>query len=284
MMAVYVLLIIISIIWGGSFVVVKEVLPFISPINLAFLRFFISSSIMLILLFLSKKSRAIAPKDIGWVSLLGLTGVTLLYLLQYTGIYYTNASSASILINTNVIFIALLASLFLREKIGMKRAFGIFIAFIGVIFVTSINPISDGNFIIGGILVILSGLCWAVYSIIGKYLMRRYDDFTLNTYAFALGTLFFLPFLDYKQMETLTISPNLWFALFYLSILSTVLGYTVWYYSLSKMDASKTAVFLNLIPLSAMLFSVVFLNEMLTPQFLIGALLILFGVYITQKG
>ena len=287
MIGIYLLLVIVSVLWGGSFVVVKDATLVVSPINLAFIRFLFASPIMLTLLLVYKKPKRVAIRDLGWVALLGLTGVTLLYLLQYTGIYLTNASNASVLINTNVLFIAILSTIFLKEKISVKRALGIATAFFGVFIVTAGYSFSiNGGGLFGSLLVVLSAFCWAVYSIVGKHLMRRYDDFTLNTYAFVLGTLFFLPFLDLNQMENLLLVDfsKVWFSIFYLSILCSAFGYTVWYYGLSKMDASKTAVFLNLIPLSAILFSVFFLHEVLTIQFIIGALLILSGVYITQKG
>ncbi|HEC81172.1 MAG TPA: DMT family transporter [Thermoplasmatales archaeon] len=283
---IYLLLAFVSLLWGGSFVVVKDATALVSPINLAFIRFLVASPIMIILLFLSKKPKHITVKDFGWFALLGLSGVTLLYLLQYTGIYLTNASNASVLINTNVLFIALLATVFLKEKMSVKRVLGISIAFGGVFIVTTGYSISvSGNALFGSLLVILSALCWAIYSIVGRHLMTRYDEFILTTYAFAFGTIFFLPFLDFNQMGSLLVrSSTVWFSIFYLSVLCSVFGYTVWYYGLSKMDASKIAVFLNLIPLSAILFSVFLLHETLTIQFIIGALLILSGVYITQKG
>jgi len=286
MIGIYILLVIVSVLWGGSFVVVKDAALVVSPINLAFIRFLFASPIMLTMLLVYKKPKRVAIRDLGWVALLGLTGVTLLYLLQYTGIYLTNASNASVLINTNVLFIAILSTIFLKEKISVKRALGIATAFFGVFIVTAGYSFSiNGGGLFGSLLVVLSAFCWAVYSIVGKHLMRRYDDFTLNTYAFVFGTLFFLPSLDLNQMGNLLIDfSKVWFSIFYLSILCSAFGYTVWYYGLSKMDASKTAVFLNLIPLSAILFSVFFLHEVLTIQFIIGALLILSGVYITQKG
>ena len=164
----------------------------LDPIYLGFLRFLVATPLMIVMLFVLKKDRHIPRKELPWLCVLGLTGVTFLYVLQFVGIDLTNASTASVLINTNVIFIAILSTIFLHEQVGRKKILGILLSFLGVIIIILSNnslPLfsADNLFLIGSILVISCAFCWAIYSIVGKRLIETYDLFTVSTYAFILS-------------------------------------------------------------------------------------------------
>jgi len=281
----------ISLIWAGSFIVVKLTVGnnSISPIGLAFIRFLIATPFMILIMLLRKKEKKLPLKELPSLFVLGLSGVTLIYVFQYLGIYLSNASTSAVLINTNVIFIVILSLIFLKEKMSFYKIIGITFSFVGVIIVViaqSINTKIDFSemFFIGCIFVILSAFCWAIYTITGKKLLEKYDEITITTYAFILGTLFFLP-LVFREIPGIffKIDFNILLAVLYLSLLCAVFGYIGWYYALKKSDASKSAVFLNFIPLFAIMMSF-FLGESLSGIFILGASLIILGVYLTQKG
>lgn len=285
---IYFLLILISLIWASSFIVVKNATEEIDPIDLGFLRFLVATPIMFLILLFRKKNIHLPKKELPSLIILGLTGVTLLYLFQYIGISYTNASTSAVLINTNVIFIAILSVFFLNETLPLKRIWGIVLSFIGVIVVIISNlPAEsftfDNVFFIGSILVLLSAFCWAIYSIIGKRLLKKYDTLAITTYSFALGTLFYIPLvISDLYIEIQGLSVNVIMSIIYLAILCSVFGYIGWYYALKEIEASKAAVFLNLIPFFAIIMSLLY-GEKITGIFLLGAILIIYGIYQTQK-
>jgi drug/metabolite transporter (DMT)-like permease len=283
-----VILILVSFVWAGSFIVVDVTTKEMDPIDLGFLRFLVATPLMILIAVLRKKPLLLPKKEIPWLVVLGLTGVTLLYLFQFLGIHFTNAPTASVLINTNVIFIAILSGLFLHETLTRKRVAGIVLSFIGV-FVIMFSDISkqaltfDNLFFIGGILMLLSAFCWALYSFVGKRLLKTYDEFVITTYAFGFGTLFYIPFVVLHLGPVLQqTSLNGWLAVLYLALTCSLFGYLGWYYALKHIDASKAAVFLNFIPLFTILMSF-FLGTSLTWFFLLGAALIIYGVYLTQR-
>jgi drug/metabolite transporter (DMT)-like permease len=282
------LLILVSFVWAGSFIVVDITTKEMDPIDLGFLRFLIATPLMILIAVLRKKPLLLPKKELPWLVVLGLTGVTLLYLFQFLGIHFTNAPTASVLINTNVIFIAILSGFFLQETLTRKRVAGIVLSFIGV-FVIMFSDISkqaltfDNLFFIGGILMLLSAFCWALYSFVGKRLLKTYDEFVITTYAFGFGTLLYIPFVILHLGPVLQqTSLNGWLAVLYLALTCSLFGYLGWYYALKHIDASKAAVFLNFIPLFTILMSF-FLGTSLTWFFLLGAALIIYGVYITQQ-
>jgi drug/metabolite transporter (DMT)-like permease len=282
------LLVLISFVWAGSFIVVDSATQEIDPVHLGFLRFLVATPLMILIAILRKKPLTLPKKELPWLIVLGLTGVTLLYLFQFVGIHDTNAPTASVLINTNVIFIAILSVFFLREHLTKKRAVGITLSFIGVIVIV-FSGVSKQEFTItnlfftGCILMLLSALCWALYTLVGKRLLKTYDEFVITTYAFGLGTLFYIPFVAFDLIPVLQrTSLNGWLAVLYLALICSIFGYLGWYYALKHTDASKAAVFLNFIPLFTILMSV-FLGDHLTVFFLLGAGLIIYGVYLTQR-
>jgi drug/metabolite transporter (DMT)-like permease len=285
------LLVLVSLVWAGSFIAVKVTVDEIPPIHLGFLRFLVATPIMIALIFLLKKDKRIPiRKEFLSLLVLGLTGVTLLYLFQFIGIEYTTASTSSVLISTNVVFIVFLSTVFLKEVFTLKKTFGVILSFVGVatvIFAQSNNEtISFNNqFIIGCVLVLLSAFCWALYSIVGKRLLAKYDPFTVTTYAFVLGTIMFLPFVYTDAINVIqNVSFDGWMAVLYLAVFCSVFGYVAWYYVLSKVDAGKAAVFLNFIPLFTIMLSLLLINEVPNLVFIVGAFLIIFGVYLAQRG
>jgi drug/metabolite transporter (DMT)-like permease len=282
------LLIIISLLWAGSFVVVDIIVDQITPINLGFLRFLLSIPFMILSLFLFKKDKYIPIRELPNLMILGLTGVTLLYIFQFSGIELTTPATSAVLVNTNVIFILILSYVFLKEKLSIKKTTGILVTFIGVIVIMfaqliNENIVFDSTFFTGCILIILSAFCWAIFSVVGKKLLNKYDSITVITYSFIIGAIFYFP-LIYRDFAAAiqNIDFNGWMALLYLSLLCTVFSYIGWYYALGKIEASKASVFLTLIPPFAIAFSIIF-GEKPTLFFIGGTILIICGVYYTQK-
>ena len=271
----------VALIWAGSFIAVKIGVKELSPVQIAFLRFAVASPFMFIALIFRKKKVRIPLREFPALIVLALTGVTLLYVFQFTGIKYTTASSSAVLINTNVIFIAILSFLFLREKISLMKGGGITLGFLGVALIVGDTSFL-GTSMEGNLMIILSALCWAVYSILGKKLLEKYDTLTITTYVFVLGTLMFIPFM--KNGIPARISLTGWAVILYLALLCSVFAYIAWYDALADAEASKVATFLNLIPLFAMLLSYFILKEKIGMSLLTGAFFIITGIYLTQKG
>jgi len=278
------ILVLVSLVWAGSFVVVKIGTRNISPIHIGFLRFLVATPLMFLVILLKKmKPRRVNYKDLPALVILALTGVTLLYVFQFTGIKYTTASTSAVLINTNVMFIAILSFLILRESFTLKKVAGILLSFLGATIIVTNGYLDIGSSFLGDVLILLSAFCWAVYSIMGKRLLERYNPLTLNTYAFALGTVFYLPFVINDFGAIFFIPLEGWLIILYLALFCSVFGYVAWYFVLSHVDASKAAIFLNLIPLFTILLSLL-IGEIVTIFLIAGAAFIMYGIYLTQKG
>lgn len=133
----FLMLLVVIFLWGSSFTLLKLGLREISPINLALLRFsFVLPVFTAFAYFRDKKvfDRTIL-RDWKIFSILGLTGVTLYHALQNLGLQFTTASNSSLIISANPVFTALLSHFYLKKRLTSKQAFGITLAFFGVVLI-----------------------------------------------------------------------------------------------------------------------------------------------------
>ncbi|AEA46170.1 DMT family transporter [Archaeoglobus veneficus] len=270
-------------IWAGSFIAIKIALRELSPFNLAFYRFLIATPLMLIA---CRNLRLPELKDLPNIVVLALTGVTLLYAVQFLALKLTTATNASILINTCAIFIALMSYILLGERFTGLKVAGIIVSFVGVVMIISngFNAGFSGQTALGDVLMVFDGLLWAIYTVLGKRLLEKYGAGALTAYAFAAGTFLLLPFALYEGIEDIfSLTPQAWASLLYLSVLCSVFAYVVWYAALSHMDATEVAVFVYLVPLFTAIMAVFLLGEEITPFIAVGGVLTIAGVYMVEQ-
>lgn len=285
----YLLLALTALFWGSSWIVVKSLTADLDPILIATGRFLLVSVMFIpVALWLHVKGERLEGKDVGMLILLGIFGVALLYILQYSGVNLTTAINASLMTTFNPTVTLLLSSFFLREKIDFKKVAAILIAFLGAFLVITNGDMNFGtkmSDITGSILSLLSTCCWAVYTVMSKKAVGSHSAIFLVVYASIFGTLLLLPVAFLTPTAPKLLSLSLYDAgwLFYLAVTCTVFGYFAWSYSLERIDASEAAIFIYLVPLSSILLSYIFLGERLAPYSALGAVLIFAGVYYSTK-
>ena len=269
-------------IWAGSFIFIKFGLRELDPYNLAFYRFLIASPILLAWVVWRKGFGRISPKDWLYISVLALSGVSLLYAFQFLALEYTTATNAAILINTSAVFVAIWG--FMKGEADARKIFGVFISFAGVILIVSKGKMDffTSETFFGDVLMIIDGLLWAIYTLLGSKMLLKYDHETLTAYAFALGTVFLIPFAMWSGFANpISFSFETAISLLYLSILCSVFAYVVWYYALSDSDSTSVAVYVYLVPLFTAIFAFYALNEVPDIFTVIGGIVTISGVYIT---
>ena len=273
-------------IWAGTFVSTKIILTQISPTLSALYRYLIASGILLLLNY--RTLEKIQRRDYGCILLISLTGVTFYYLFQHIGINYTNATDAAILISLTPVFTGLISWILFRDQLKIVTFFGLFLAFIGSIFV-----ITDGSPLIntfdmrmwGDLLILLTSICWAIYSVYGKRLLLFYSVNTLITYSTVLGTLFLIPFCINDIINGNNYALNLvgWINLFYLGGAASVYGYLAWYRALKKLSAVTVGSYLYFRPLLTGIIAAAILNEQVGFFVIIGGFFIIGGTYLSTK-
>jgi len=276
--------------WGSSFVFIKIGLGEVPPITLALLRFALVLPIFVLATFMGRWS--VFKKSIrsNWkvFVLLGATGVTSYHAFQNLGLNFTTASESSLIIASNPIFIALLDRLHLRTRLTQKQRLGFLIAFVGIALVVlrggSVRLATDPSGVVGDLLALGAALSWAFYSVYGKSVISNLRAEDVTAYSLLFGTIFLSPLAFAFEKPLLPTTLLSWSMLLILSFLSSGLGYYFWYKALEGTSASKAGAFLFTIPVVSVLVASVMLGESLDLPFAVGAVLVMGGVALTERG
>jgi drug/metabolite transporter (DMT)-like permease len=283
----YFLLILTTFFWGSSWVVVKQLSSELDPILIAILRFALVSVFFLpVAIWLHRKGERIEKRDWGAIVSLALFGVMLLYILQYYGVSLTSTINASLMVSFNPATTLILSSIFLKEKIEKKKIVAIIIAFFGAFLVISNGNMLGTNIkdIAGSLLSLGSTISWAAYTILNKRALKKYSPLFITVYTSIIGLILLLPFaLLSSPAQVLALSPYGWAGLLWLAITCTIFGYSIWSYTLGRIDASSTAIFIYLVPIFAVVLSYLFRGESITLYTIFGGLLIFAGVYYSTR-
>ena len=275
---VYVLLMLTLLFWASAFVGIKFLLRFFEPTQIAFIRFFFAS-LFFILIGVFTKIR-VPKKEILHIVASALFGITLYnILLNYSETLISSAES-SFIINLVPIFTTILAFMFLKEKIRKCFILKLALSFLGV-FLISYSHISGFSLQSGVLYALLASFSQAVYFILQKKLLLYYKPIEIVSYSVWLGTIFMLPFhLDISSLNSINISPEVFFVFLYLALFPSTLAYLFWAYVLYYKKASDASVYLYLVPFITLIIGYFLLDERLNSISLIGGLIILLALSI----
>jgi drug/metabolite transporter (DMT)-like permease len=277
------------VVWGASFIFTKIALKDLQPVTVVWLRFTVGVAILGVA---AAARRQLAPprkNEWGYFILLGFLGITFHQWLQSTALQTVQASTTAWVVATSPIFIAIFSWLFLHEKLDWLQVLGILLAALGVLLVVSNGKISgvfSGQFgTYGDILILISAVNWAVFSILSTRGLRKYQPTQMMFFVMAIGWLFTtILFLFSKGPSDLgNITWSSLVAIAFLGIFCSGLAYIAWYDALHALTATKTGAFLNIEPLVAVLVAWAVLGESILFITLLGGLIILAGVRLVQK-
>lgn len=268
--------------WGISFVSAKAVLGKLDPFSLIVFRFGIGAVFLFLLLFVQRNSLRISVQHLPHIIILGILGVFVHQVLQAMALLSIHASSAGWLISFSPIFTAVLSILFLNEKLTINKAAGMLMAFLGVVLVTAAR---GGNSLqlsinIGFILMILSTLNWAIYSVLIKKLKLPYPPLLVTFYMCLVGLILTAPFIlqnkGWKALSLLNFSE--WTHLLFLGIFVSGIGYWYWGKALEGLEASRVSMFMYLEPIVTFIAAIFLLQEKILLMSIAGGIIIIIGV------
>jgi len=285
----YLILIATFIIWGTQHPVLKILSDKIDPFLFNFLRYSIAG--LALAPFILKNKISVEKRDLTRILFLGFFGIALFGILNFVGVKLSTATNNAILLNSWPLLAVFLAPLLIGEKITKKVVVATLIGFAGVVLIITqgkgigIDNLLKSEFFLGNILILLSGLCLALYSIFSKRFIKKYGSLNITFYAIVAAsiTLLFLSILGQKLFLINQISLNSAFLILWVALPTTALTYVIWFKSIDKIGLVKTNSFFFLIPASGILASTIFLNEKITYFTVLGTLLILSGIYTLQR-
>ena len=261
-----------SLTWSTVFVLARMAISRgADPVVLGLYRFGLGGLILVAVMVATGRGRSLRVfgRDPLRFLVLGLTGGFGMGFFVFLALGHTNSITAQLIMNSNPVLIVPL-SLLIGERVGMGKVAGVVLAVTGCVLVLA--PLAESqqeaNHVLGGVLAALSGLCWALYTVFGRPVVRRHGALTTTTLAMLLGGVFFLVAC----------------VVLYLAVVPTALGFTAWYVALEKLPANVLGPLQFIVPIGGVALAIVLLDERLTVLMALGGALALAGVYLSTRG
>lgn len=273
-----------SIIWGAASPIFKWSLENITPFTLAYLRFSIASVILFPFVI---NNFSVKKEDIKNLLIIGLSGVTVNIAFFFWALKFTSSINAVIIGSSAPIITLILSTIFLKEKPGGNILLGIFISLVGilVIFAEPFFLKKDGGSIFGDLLMLIATLGAVIEAIATKKIIGKYSPVVITFWSFVIGTVTFLPLLilEAEKPNWLSdLSTKGIIGILFGSIFSSAVAYLAYNYAIKKMDVSHVAVFTYLNPIVGIAIAIPLLGEKITLEFVMGAILVSIGVFVTK--
>lgn len=272
-------------IWGMTFISTKILLGAFRPVEILFLRFVIG----LIALWIAapRRLKGLSKKQELTFAAAGLSGICLYYLLENIALTYTLASNVGVIVSIAPFFIAIVSRFLLKDEEKLSPAF-----FIGFLFaMTGICMISFNGASLhldpkGDLLAVLAAAVWSFYAVFSKKISEYgYSTIQTTRHCFFYGVLFMIPALfifGFSPDLTALKDPALLGNLLFLALGASALCYVTWNFSVKILGALKTSVYIYLSPAVTVVASVLILHERLTVMTVVGMLLTLAGLFLSE--
>ena len=276
--------------WAGNFAVGKfAFIENVPPYSLAFFRWLLVWCILLPFTFKEIfKLKEEISKNLSLFFILGFSSVGVFSAFTYNALVHTQVINAS-LFNTAIPAMIILVCFLLKiEKTNIFQISGLFISIIGILAIITrldLNILLTLSFNKGDIYMLLAITAWGIYS---AFLKKRNFDVSLLTLVqiiCSFGLILLFPAFVYElaQGKTVEINHNLFYILFYIAIFPSIGSYYCWAGAVSIIGANRAEIFLSLIPLFSTIFAIIFFNEQFEFFHLIGSILIILGLFLSNK-
>jgi drug/metabolite transporter (DMT)-like permease len=284
------LILLVVLLWAVNLSVIKIGLRSLSPHGFNAIRLGLAALAYAAALLARRRGLELAGRGDAWKGMaLGLLGITFYQVFFIKGVSELNASTASIVMGTSPVFIAVLATAIGQERLSPAAWAGIAISFGGFLLVVAGE---NGGLVFtwkawrGAVLILLANACWAAYTVFSRPVLERNSAFRLAAVGTIAGTVVYLPFAagELGRVEWGRIPWQGWGAIAYAGLVAIFLCFVLWYESVKAVGSSKTGVYSNLTPILAIFFAGVVLGERLAPIQAVGAAITLTGVYLTRSG
>lgn len=280
-------MLLVVLIWGVNFVILKVALREIDPLAFAALRFGLATAIMAGLTLAFEGSLRIRRGDFWKLLGLGLLGNGIYQILFMSGIARTTAGNTSLILATAPIFVAIL-SVFLGYRLRPIAWAGILLSFAGLalIVLSGAGAQLGGDHLVGDALVLLSAMCWGGYTTLLAPFLRVYSPLKLNALAMLLGTppLFLAALPSLARQSWSNVTWQGWGGLAFAVVMSVVVAYLIWNMGVKRVGSARTAVYSNLVPVVALVTAAVVLGERIYPLQVVGAAVVVTGIVLTRRG
>jgi drug/metabolite transporter (DMT)-like permease len=276
--------------WAASFVAVRVALDEVPPLVVVTIRLLISAACFLPWVVSTGGTSGIDARGLGRLFVLSLFGTSLHYGSQTIGLQYTTASNGSVYTTTGPITILLLSALMLGERITFRKATGVAVALAGVAVVMGAGTFRSFEFgnIKGDLLILASIVMWGLFTVYGKKLTDELGPLRVTAWVTILGAVTMVPigWLEARAwgFSLEGTSGEAWAAIAFLGVACSFLATLLYFVALGLSESQKVGVYLYTIPPMTAVMAALYLGEVITVNLVIGAILVIGGVALTERG
>jgi drug/metabolite transporter (DMT)-like permease len=274
------------VLWASSFIALKYAFMSYDPMIVIFARMAIA--LLFVLLFFSHVFRGldITRSDLKYLSLMALFEPCLYFIFEAEALLNTTASQAGMITALLPVMVAIGAWLWIGEQITRRIVIGGLLAFAGAVWLSLGGEASSyaPHPLYGNLMEFLAMVMAVGYTLTLKHLSKRFKPLFLTAFQALIGTLFFLPFLFLKSVTIPAVFPLLpSLSVLYLGVAVSFGAYGLYNYGVSSIPASEAVLYINLIPVFAVILAYLLLNEKFGLSEVLGGMVILLGVWIAQS-
>ena len=270
--------------WSGSIIASKLSYDTLAPMSLGLIRFSLSTVVFFAICLLGGQRTVPDARSMAQIALTGLLGTTLYFAAENYGVQMLPASTSSLIVGSFPAMALLLEWVIDHARPRPAKTMGIVLAFLGVALLALTESREGGSDVLVGSLVLMfGGLCWALYNFAMRMVMGRYTTLTITTWQTLFGALGFIPFVMAEGMPDQLPSPTAWASLAYLVLGCTVIGFVLYNWGLEELEPSTATSLSNLIPVFGLVLSALILGEQISLQQLVGGTIVVAGIVLSTR-
>jgi len=274
--------ILVAVLWGFSFLSIKVTMATLPPMTLAAARFIVACAVLPVAAWLAGEDLRIARQDIPVLVLGGLLGVTLYFYFENNGILLLSASESSILIGTIPVVSVLAERIFLGTRLPARVYGGSLLSFAGVALIV-LQPSGTPSSLAGYLFMIGAVGAWVAYNFATRKVSKRYGRLNVTFWQSLFGLIGCIPLALLESRAWKVPTPATLLNVLYLGVICSAAGYWLYVATLDHLGVGRASVFVNLIPVVAVIAAYFLLGDRLGAFQWLGAGIALMGVYLATS-
>lgn len=271
--------------FAGSFVAAKYATVELPPFTITLLRYIVALAVLGGIALLPKAaSLKMAARDMPACAVLGLFGIVGYHSLFFAALNHTSVGNTAVINAFNPAVTAVMAALFIRERLSWVNYGGVIIALAGVILVVTrgrVGSLIEGNVNLGDLLMLAAVTSWAIYALVVKKLSQTYNSLALTFHAalFSLPMLVILSLIEHPFGRIMAMSSTVYWAVLYMGIVASGIGYLLYNLSIRRIGPTKTSSMVySIVPVTVAMLAAVFFGEPITVVMAASIVLVIVGL------
>lgn len=282
----HIALFIVNLIYALNYTIAKDVMPgYIEPSGFILLRVLCGVFLFSFFFFLFIKE-SVEKKDFFRLALCGLFGVAINQLFFFEGLNLTTPINAAIIMTVNPVLVIIISALLIGEKITVKKIIGIVLGIIGAgaLILNSGSVSFDNDFFIGNLLVLINATSYAIYLVLVKGLMKKYNPLTVMFFVFLFGLFFVLPF-GYQDLNSVNIDSftnDIYLKILFVVVCTTFIAYLLNAFALKSLNPSIVSIYIYLQPVLASVIAILYNSDTIDYIKIVSSIFIFIAVFLVS--